>query len=304
LTEIVISNLDLLSDESVSPALERLEIYLDASHKDVNVWTMWCPSSQLELLTEVTVRVDALHQPYAFPVSNGDSFFAAFPRATKLTFSPSPSCQFWTSCPDAALERITYLSLHSVETSGAFLVRASHLVNLESLKLREPGLPGFLRDLVRGPAVFPMVTSLELAADHDIFHDEGTWSYLATTFPALVALDLDIRPRKNENGDLARVQRKVLEELIPNTFQNLAYVSMDIWSVPLASCLLMATKFLKKDKLADWNLSFDGHNVDDETRPTILQGMLDLLVHNPSCEVEFRGSVEPNAHFVLSVESV
>jgi hypothetical protein len=313
LRELVVSDLDLLSNEAVAPALEKLTVTLKAKYKDVNVWTMWCPSTQLDQLTQVTVLVEGDGRRHAFQISNGNSFFNAFPKATQLTFFPSPSAEFWSTCPAAALERVTHVSLHFLEESDAFVRRAASLTNLRSLALTWGGVVDVLRDLVQGHVILPGVVSLTLVAEDRILRDESTWSQLATTFPHLTELDVSTEGYEYEDGydpyeDCECIQGKLLEETIPSIFGNRATVKIsDPW-ISLSSCLVMATMFLKKGDDAVWQLIVDGRNGDDIrfTRPPVTQAMLDLLIKNPSCEVEFKGTVEADdyQYFTLRVKSL
>jgi hypothetical protein len=306
----VVSDLDLLSDESVSPALERVLIKLTAKYKDVNVWPMWCPSTELELLTQVTVSMDGDYGQHDFRISSGASFFDAFPKATKLTFIPSPSPQFWSSCQAEALERIAHKRLQSVDREDAFVSRASSFKNLESLELTGKEVRYVLRDLVRRHIVLPRVVSLNVVRAEEAFDDEDTWSQLAMTFPLLTALDVQTSASSypyagdDEYADHVCVRGRVLEEIVPDLFGSRADVKIDVGSLSSLSCLVMATAFLRYGVGAEWKLTCEGYNDDGSARPTVTQALLDLLIENPACEVELEGTVETFTKFKLTVKSV
>ncbi len=283
-------------------------VKLKASFKDMNVWTLWCPSTQLDLLTTVVVRVEGDSEA-AFRITNGDSFFDAFPKATHLSFIPSPSAEFWSACPAVALERITYLSLEFVEQSDAFVNRVSAFVNLQSLEVSGCEVPAFLRDLVRTHAVLPRVKTLTLCAVDEVFEDKNTWSELTNIFPRLNALDVDgkelvVGDDDSDDGEKICVRGEVLEEIIPNMFGTRGSVKIVVPSASLLSCVVMATEFLKKGDGATWELVIEGSNDDENVRPMVTQAVLDLLINNPACVVEFEGTVEPQTAFKLSVKSV
>ncbi len=245
---LAVSQLGFLAHESVSPSLEMLMVKLKASFKDMNVWTLWYPSTQLDLLTSVVVHVEGDSEA-PFHITNGDSFFDAFPKATHLSFIPSPSAEFWSPCQVVALERITYLSLEFVEQSDAFVNRVSCFVNLQSLELSGCEVLAFLRDLVRTHAVLPRVETLTVCAVDEVFEDKNTWSELRNTFPRLNALDVDgkelVGDDDGDDGDTICVRGEVLEEIIPNMFGTRASVNL-VPSASLLSSLVMATEFMKK----------------------------------------------------------
>lgn len=81
-------------------------------------------------------------------------------------------------------------------------------------------------------------------------------------------------------------------------------MTLSISALSLLSSLVMATQFLSRPKGAEWKLVFVGDNYVENSLPNVTQSMLDFLVENPSCQVEFEGSVEANAFFKLTVESV
>ncbi len=305
---LAVSHLGFLAHESVSPSLEMLMVKLKASHKGMNSWTLWCPCTQLDLLTKVIVRVEGDSQA-AFRILNGDSFFDAFPKATHLTFIPSPSAEFWPACPAVALERINHISLQFVQESDAFVHRASSFVNLQSLELTGCEVPAVLRDLVRTHAVLPRVETLTLCAVDEVFEDKNTWSELRNTFPRLNALDVEVKEHvgdddSDDDGDTICVRGEVLEEMIPNMFGARANVKIVVPSASLLSCLVMATEFMNKGDDATWELVLEGSNDDENVRPMVTQAMLDLLIKNPACVVELEGTVEPQTAFKLCVKSV
>jgi hypothetical protein len=65
----------------------------------------------------------------------------------------------------------------------------------------------------------------------------------------------------------------------------------------------MAVNFLKKGTDARWELYIEGFNDDGSVRPSITQAMLESLMVNPWCRVDFEGTVEVGTRFKLSVKS-
>ncbi len=250
LVSLTVSNLVWLVGEKISTELTELDLEVQQTDYDVDIWAMWCPASpapnKITTLSVEAVRGHAtVHlddEPAPAYLAGSSTCFQVFDRLEKVTFRPPPADQFWASSSDLALGRLRELTLDECRHNDAasdhlcslrFVNHAGRFSNLVQLKL--VSACDLLDPLLELGVVLP---SLEVFVVEysSVPGDSETWTRVATLFPNLKRLEITGRPIPD---------KAVFTEVLPKRFAKLRVIVLEDCDLSIRTCLIMAVELLK-----------------------------------------------------------
>jgi hypothetical protein len=304
LKTLVIQDPELVRGLLLSPSIKELQFDMTDPPVDYrlmnakNWWEEYQPASPAPVAESVVVEYGEQETTffvkddcvwYVASLHRGDSFFKAFPHASKLSFLPEPNEAFFDQPPHVLANVRELLFSHkpvpSMEVQNSVFPYLTRFENLELLTVSDDFTTEFMAMLPQD-YVHNSLRTLNILNMSQLFKKESVWHAIPRQFPKLRTLRVKLDVVCSVDWD--RVEPSVLTDLIPKHFKHLENLELIFLPMPLDTVLEMVLRMLWKTPVKIRSVVCQGLS---EEVLVLTRGQTDMirkLREMPDCHVDFR----------------